>query len=190
MITVRPQNRVQKLTKEQLDDVGVAVIELLQKCPKEELFDYSTTKNYHGFGKTTAKPDVVSPFLHKYHVDPDALYVELVYLTSEYSGSVHVHPNSHAICFVLGEKEGLPDAKEAYAVVDPNWIAVKEEESMGEAADKEKWFLIHSGDKVYNPTNVAHGFCARGNTEYCLLCVQSPGIDNPKRDDWIPAKII
>jgi hypothetical protein len=190
MIRAKPQNQVKKLTREQLNDIGVAVIELLHKYSKEELFDYSTTKNYHGFGKTNIKPHILRPFLEKYHIAPDALDVTLVSLTSEYLGSVHVHPNSHAICFVLGEKEGFIDAKDAYAVVDPHWVSVKEEESIGEAADREKWFPIHSGDKVYNPTNVAHGFCARGSTQYFLLCVQSPMIDNPKHDDWIAAKII
>lgn len=190
MIRVKPQNKVKKLTREQLDHIGIAIIELLQKYSKEEIFDYSNTKNYHGFGKTEAMEHILQRFLEKYHVDPDALDVPLVSLTSEYRGSVHVHPNSHAICFVLGEKEGFPNAKDAYAVVDPHWISVTEEESIGEAADQEKWFPIHSGDKVYNPTNVAHGFCARGSTQYFLLCVQSPKIDNPKHDDWIAAKII
>jgi len=47
----------------------------------------------------------------------------------------------------------------------------------------------YSGDKIYNFRTVAHSFRAKGEKGYSFICVQTPGIDNPKFDDWIPAKV-
>lgn len=182
---------IKMLDKDLLDKICNSVVSCLQKQNKEDIFDFSTTKFYHEYAQTQAKLSFLRPYLNEYDINEDSLYVILGHVSPSYVGAVHAHKSSHALCYLLGEKEGFTNAIGAYAVRSKNnWIEVKAEDSIGlKGAPFENWFPIYSGDKIYNYQTVAHGFCSRGETTYDFLCIQSPGIDNPKFDDWISAKI-
>ena len=174
-----------------LDEILDSAISCMQQFGQEEIFDFSTTKVYHEFSQTQAKLSFLIPYLDKYGVEAESLYLVLGHVGSSFLGSVHAHQFSDAICYILGEEEGFRSAEGAYAArCTQDWDAVSEEQSKGaDAAPEKSWFSIQSGDKIYNPRTVAHSFCCRGEGGYSFICVQTPGIDNPNFDDWIPAKI-
>ena len=183
---------IQTLDNEALDRILDAAVSCIQKFGQDAIFDPSTTKFYHEFSQTQAKLSFLIPYLNEYNVEAESLYLVLGHVSSSFLGSVHAHQFSDAICYILGEQEGFQNAEGAYAVrsKDGGWSAVSEAEAKGAAAaPDESWFAIESGDKIYNPRTVAHSFCCKGDGGYSFICVQTPGIDNPDFDDWVPAKI-
>jgi hypothetical protein len=174
-----------------LDRVLDSAVSCIQKFGKDAIFDPDTTKFYHEFSQTQAKLSFLIPYLDEYGIEAESLYLVLGHVGPSFLGSVHAHQFSDAICYILGEKEGFQNADGAYAVrCEEDWVAVSEDRSKStEAAPDESWFPVHSGDKIYNLRTVAHSFCCRGKTGYSFICVQTPGIDNPNFDDWIPAQI-
>ena len=182
---------IETLDRVSLDKILDCVVSCMQKFGKDEIFDPATTKVYHEFSQTQAKRSFLIPFLNEYGIDTDSLYLVLGEVGATFDGSVHAHEFSDAICYVLGEDEGFVNAEGAYAVrCESDWVAVEESESNAlVGAPEESWFPIFSGDKIYNFRTVAHSFKAKGAQGYSFICVQTPGIDNPKFDDWIPAKI-
>ena len=191
-LTYSPESEgIETLDRVSLDKILDCVIACMQKFGKDEIFDPATTKFYHEFSQTQAKRSFLIPYLSEYGIDTDALYLVLGEVGATFDGSVHAHQFSDAICYILGEEEGFQNAEGAYAVrCEEDWVAVEEHESNAlVGAPDESWFPIHSGDKIYNFRTVAHSFRAKGEEGYSFICVQTPGIDNPKFDDWIPAKI-
>ena len=182
---------IKTLENDSLDRILDCAVSCLQKFGKDEIFDPNTAKLYHNFSQTQAKSSFLIPYLNEYEIEAESLYLVLGHVGSSFLGSVHAHQFSDAICYILGEKEGFQNAEGAYAVrCKDGWNAVGEDQATGtEGAPDESWFPIESGDKIYNPRTVAHSFCSRGDAGYSFICVQTPGIDNPKFDDWIPAKI-
>ena len=182
---------IQTLDGVSLDKILDCVVSCMQKFGKDEVFDPKTTKFYHEFSQTQAKTSFLIPYLNEYGINVDSLYLVLGQVGASFDGSVHAHEFSDAICYILGEEEGFDNAEGAYAVRCKNdWEAVEESESNAlVGAPDESWFPIYSGDKIYNFRTVAHSFRAKGEKGYSFICVQTPGIDNPKFDDWIPAKI-
>lgn len=191
-LTYSPESEgIETLDRVSLDSILDRVVACMQQFGRDEIFDPETTKDYHEFSQTQAKRSFLIPFLSEYGIDTDSLYLVLGEVGATFDGSVHAHQFSDAICYVLGEKEGFVDAQGAYAVrCESDWVAVEESESNAlVGAPDESWFPICSGDKIYNFRTVAHSFRAKGEQGYSFICVQTPGIDNPKFDDWIPAKI-
>jgi hypothetical protein len=180
---------IQKLSKEALEMIGDQIIDILRRNPAAEIFDWSSKKNYHGFEKTTVRQEILQQFLEQYNLSSAGLQIELIGIKGDYPGSVHAHLIAHAVCVMFGEAEGFPDPVNAYALVEENWSPASETESLGLVGGKDKWFSLAAGDRVYNPTNVAHGFTVRGEGQCYFVCIQSPAIDQPNHDDWVPAKI-
>lgn len=180
---------IQKLPKEALEAIGNHFVDLLRGNPAAEIFDGSTKKNYHGFEKTKVRQEILQQFLEQYNLDLGGLQIERISITGDYPGSVHVHRIAHAVCLMFGEAEGFPNPVNAYALVEENWSPTSEPESMGLSGGKDKWFPLAAGDRVYNPTNVAHGFTVKGEGQCYFLCISSPAIDQPHHDDWVPANI-
>ncbi|MBD2356855.1 hypothetical protein H6G41_19860 [Tolypothrix sp. FACHB-123] len=185
----KPTQKISKVSNDLLERITDEFINILRRKPGPDVFDWSTKKDYHGFEKTLVRKDILQPFIEQYNLAPEALEISIVRIKSNYPGSVHVHPIAHALCPILGEVEGFPNPVNAYALVEENWSPVSESDSMGIAAGKGKWFPINAGDRVYNPTNVAHGFTVQGEGQCYFVCIQSPNIDQATHDDWLPAKV-
>lgn len=185
----KPTQKLSKVSREALDVIGDELTDMLRRKPAAEIFDWSTKKDYHGFDKMSIRKEILQPFIERYNLEPEGLEVILIGLKSNYPGSVHAHPIAHALCVMLAEAEGFPNPVNAYALVEENWSPTSESDSLGMAGGKGTWFPITVGDRIYNPTNVAHGFTVQGEGQCYLTCIQSPGIDQPKRDDWVPAKV-
>lgn len=178
-----------KLPREALEAIGNQFVDLLRKKPAAELFDWASRKNYHGFEKTTVRPEILQQFLEQYNLEPGGLQIELGGIKGEYLGSVHAHSIAHALAVILGKNEGFHDPVNAYALVEENWSPISEVESFGLEVGKDKWFSLAAGDRVYNPTNFAHSFTVKGEGQFYFVVIQSPAIDQPHHDDWVPAKI-
>lgn len=180
---------IQKLPREALEEIGNQFVDLLRKKPAAELFNWASKKNYHGFEKTTVRKEILQQFLEQYNLEPGGLQIDLAGIKGDYPGSVHAHPTAHALTVILGKAEGFPEPVNAYALVEENWSPTSEPESFGLAVGKDKWFPLAAGDRVYNPTNVAHSFTVKGEGQFYFVAISSPVIDQPHHDDWVPAKV-
>jgi hypothetical protein len=180
---------IQKLPREALEEIGNQFVELLRKKPAAELFNWASKKNYHGFEKTTVRQEILQQFLQQYNLEPGGLQIELGGIKDNYLGSVHAHSTAHALAVMLGKTEGFSSPVNAYALVEENWSPISEPESFGLSVGKDKWFPLAAGDRVYNPTNFAHSFTVKGEGQLYFVVIQSPAIDQPHHDDWVPAKI-
>lgn len=180
---------IQKLPREALEMIGNQFVDLLRRKPAADIFNWASKKSYHGFEKTTVHQEILQQFLKPYKLNSEGLQLELIGIRSDYPGSVHAHQIAHALCVMFGKTEGFPDPVNAYALVEENWSPTSEPESMGLAVGKDKWFPLAAGNRVYNPTNVAHGFVVKGEGQCYFVAIQSPAIDQPHHDDWVPAKI-